>query len=125
MGGMGGRNWEQTRRRARLAESVGSARKLSSEMLEGGRPGCVFVLSGAAWGADAALPVNGEFCWHLQGVGGGQDSALRGPFLQPSDLAESGRATLDRWVLKRLINSAGKSCSWGSRASKRLFLHIH
>lgn len=95
-----------------------------SEMLEGGRPGCVFTLSGAVWGAEAALLQVMGFFGIYKGYVGARIQLFLDPFLQPSDLAESQRATCDRWVLERLINSTGMSCSWGSRASKPLFLHI-
>lgn len=37
---------------------------------------------------------------------------------QPSNLVKSQRAVPDRSRLKLLLNGAGMSCSWGSRASK-------
>lgn len=38
---------------------AGPARMLSRQMLEGGRPGCVSMLHGMAWGANTALPTGG------------------------------------------------------------------
>ena len=87
-------------------------RMLSSEMLEGGRPGHVFMLLGRSLGVNGALPVGGGAFGFYKGLVGDRNQLfvdLCSWRFQPSDLVESQRAVPESYRLKLLLNGAGRA----------------
>lgn len=91
------------------------------EMLELGRPGCVFLFPGMILGASTALPTGKGVYRNVQGVVG---DGIQ-PFMdlcslrfQPSSLAGSRSAIPERCRWKLLQQAIRMSCFWGSRVRR-------
>lgn len=91
------------------------------EMLELGRPGCVFTFPGMILGANTALPTCDGVYWNVQGVAGDSIQPFMDLFslkFQPSNLPGSQKAIPGRCRWKSLQQDIGMSCFWGSRVSR-------